>query len=139
MSVVFRGLCAGVFLLMARLPVAGAQPAPPLHVYGGPELKTFLGCLSCGSLHEDSVWNRGSEFGFENRHGVWDPFHEFASPFSAYSMCNRFAAEPPVIVDDAGTAYGRLSVNEFQNGGVCNVSGPARLCRAVRAACASRN
>lgn len=81
-------------------------------LFGGPGHAAYLGCLNCGEFAEDSVFNRtgqnGSSLGAES---IWNHYGEYGSPYSAYSACNQFATDPPVIVDEHGTAYGRLTVN----------------------------
>ena len=37
--------------------------------------------------------------------------NEFGSPYSSFSVCNRYATDPPVIVDGSGRFYGRLTLN----------------------------
>ncbi len=132
-----RQTVTALFLLLA-IQGAFAQDRP-LYLFGGRGHKEFLGCLNCGSMHPRSVWNEMSSFGFRNDFGVWNPFRQFVNPFSAYSMCNEFASDPPIIVDDLGRAYGRMSINEFAPGSVCGVTGSEGLCRAVRAICESKN
>ena len=80
-----------------------------------------------------------SSFGFKNDFGVWNPVGGYVNPFSTYSMCNEFATDPPVIVDDLGRAYGRMSINAFASRSVCGVTGSERVCRTVRAVCHSKN
>ena len=41
----------------------------------------------------------------------------YVSPNSAYSACNAFATDPPVIVDERGRSYGRLTVNQQRTDG----------------------
>jgi len=80
-----------------------------------------------------------SRFGFKNDFGVWNPFGKFINPFSRYSMCNEFADDPLIIVDEQGKVYGRMAINEFALGSVCGITGYERLCRAVRSICESKN
>jgi hypothetical protein len=129
-----------VFTLSFVLATISADAADTaLYLFGGQGHKEFLGCLNCGSTHPKSVWNELSQFGFKNAFGVWNPFREFINPFSSQSMCNAFASDPPIIVDENGNAYGRMSINEFAPGSVCGVAGSERLCRTVRSICQSTN
>ena len=125
-------------LLFATIATSNAQN-PPLYLFGGQGHKEFLGCLNCDSIHPKSVWNEMSQFGFKNDFGVWNPFGQFINQFSSYSMCNEFSTDSPIIVDENGRAYGRMSINEFAPGSVCGATGNERLCRAVRALCKSKN
>jgi hypothetical protein len=127
-----------VLALVVSVTIATAQTRP-LYLFGGDGHKEFLGCLNCDSYHTKSVWNEMSTFGFRNDFGIWNPFGQFANPFSGHSMCNEFAFDPPVIVDDNGTSYGRMSINEFTPGSVCGIAGNNGLCRAVRAICQSKS
>ena len=119
--------------------IAASAPDGPLYLFGGQGHKEFLGCLNCSSTHPKSVWNEMSQFGFKNDFGVWNPFGQYINPFSSFSMCNEFASDAPIIVDEQGKAYGRMTINEFAPGSVCSVTGQESLCRAVRAICESKN
>lgn len=85
-----------------------------LMVFGGADHKTYLGCLNCNEYASDSVLNsygsNGSPYSFQS---IWNHFGEFGSPYSIYSACNPYASDPPVIVDQNGTYYGRLTVNQY--------------------------
>jgi hypothetical protein len=124
-------------VLISLIPVSQAQNVP-LYVFGGQGHKEFLGCFNCGEMHAKSVWNEMSNFGFKNDFGIWNNFGPYASEFSSDSMCSEFATNPPVIVDEKGNSYGRLSTNEFVNGGVCGISGNVRTCRVVRIICTGK-
>jgi hypothetical protein len=86
---------------------------PKLMLFGGPNHNTYLGCINCPDTATDSIFNefgpKGSAFSTET---IWNRFGIFQSMFSQYSACNSFASDPPIIVDSAGKAYGRLTVNE---------------------------
>lgn len=112
--------------------------AAELLLFGGSGHKEFLGCLNCNEYHGKSVWNEMSRFGFKNDFGVWNPFGSYANPFSSYSACGEFASDPPVIVDEAGNAYGRFSINEYTSGSICGVTGNEKLCRALKVMCAKK-
>jgi len=83
-----------------------------LMVFGGPGDSTYLGCLNCSKGDADSVFTQGGSYEgaylpptIVNRGSV------FVSPHSAWSACNAFATDPPVIVDERGKSYGRLTIN----------------------------
>jgi hypothetical protein len=122
-------------LVAFAVTTSSAQADHPLYIFGGDGHKDFLGCLNCGETHPKSVWNEMSQFGFKNNFGVWNPFGQYLNPFSSYSMCNEFASDPPVIVDDQGNAYGRMSLNQFAPGSVCSATGSEKLCHSIRIIC----
>lgn len=83
-----------------------------LMIFGGPDHGTYLGCLSCQEAARDSVLNELGQYGSPYRpESIWNHYKQFGSPYSPYSACNEFATDPPVIVDQDGTAYGRLTIN----------------------------
>jgi len=42
---------------------------------------------------------------------IFNHYNEFGSPYSSFSVCNRYATDPPVMVDGSGRFYGRLTLN----------------------------
>jgi hypothetical protein len=54
--------------------------------------------------------SHGNTFSTES---IWNSFSDYGSSFSDLGVCNSFATNPPVIVDDKGSYYGRLTLNEF--------------------------
>lgn len=81
-------------------------------VFGGPDHRTYLGCLSCSELELDSLFNNVGQYGSRYRDAsIWNTYGEFGSPYSEFSACNPYANDPPIIVDQTGNAYGRLTVN----------------------------
>jgi hypothetical protein len=83
-----------------------------LMIFGGPDHGTYLGCLSCQETARDSVLNELGQYGSPYRpESIWNHYKQFGSPYSLYSACNELATDPPVIVDQDGTAYGRLTLN----------------------------
>jgi hypothetical protein len=101
----------------AAAGVAGAsapQSLAKLMIFGGLDHKTYLGCLSCNEYASDSVFNSyGSNGSPYSSQSIWNHYSEFGSPYSTYSACNPYASDPPVIVDQNGSYYGRLTVNEY--------------------------
>jgi hypothetical protein len=112
----WQGVAAG--LQSAGDGVSGAQPssAVKLMVFGGQGHKQYLGCLNCSSYANDSLFNQfgthGNKFASDS---LLNSFGQFGSRFSSYSACNPFASDPPVIVDQNGNFYGRLTVNEYHH------------------------
>lgn len=96
----------------APAPVAAPATGTRLLVFGGPGHRTFLGCLNCSAHDPASVLNTYGEFG--SRYGtrsLHNPYGDFGSKYANTSACGRYASDPPVVVDDSGTFYGRLTLN----------------------------
>ena len=93
---------------------AGQSYSVKLMLFGGPDHKTYLGCLNCNEYASDSVLNsygtHGSEYSSES---IWNHYSQFGSAYSMYGACNPYATDPPVIVDPNGTYYGRLTLNQY--------------------------
>ena|SRR5579863_3513711 len=108
-------------LTMLSLSVAGAQvvTSPQGHkimIFGGSDHRTYLGCLSCSESQGDSVLNEFGEHGNPyHSESLFNPYQEFGSPYSSTSACNPYASDPPVVVDEQGSFYGRLTINEFNS------------------------
>jgi len=83
-------------------------------LFGGPNHRTYLGCVNCSAYAADSILNaygnHGSKYATDS---VLNPYGDFGSRYSNYSMCNPYASDPPVIVDGAGNFYGRLTANPY--------------------------
>ena len=89
-----------------------------LMVFGGPGHTTYLGCLNCSNGSGDSVFLEGGTYnGAYLAPSIVNRSSVFVSTHSAYSACNPFATDPPVIVDERGTSYGRLTVNQQRTDG----------------------
>jgi hypothetical protein len=81
-------------------------------IFGGEDHKVYLGCLNCTQYASDSVQNKytfGSQYQSES---IFNRYGEYGSPYSDTSACNRYASDPPVIVDESGGFYGRLTINK---------------------------
>jgi hypothetical protein len=94
--------------------LSGSAASSKIMIFGGRDHRTYLGCLSCSEYESDSVFNEygqnGSRYASES---IWNDYGDFGSLRSEYSACNPYASDPPVIVDQEGTAYGRLTVNRL--------------------------
>jgi hypothetical protein len=103
------------------------EPLPPtvlwdsygkLMIFGQDSATTYLGCLTCSSWDSESVlsiFGYGSSFGdtiFNNTFGTFGG----ESIFYPYSACNPSASDPPIILDDDGGYYGRLTMNVNHSG-----------------------
>jgi hypothetical protein len=96
---------------------ASAPNTIKLMIFGGPDHQTYLGCLNCSQYAADSVYNQYGEHGSPySRTSIWNHYGDFGSPYSTYSSCNPYATDPPVIVDQSGNAYGRVTVNQYATG-----------------------
>lgn len=87
---------------------------PALLLFGGSDHETFLGCLNCSKYDSGSVCNKyrnnGSRY---NTDSIWNPYGNFGSKYSSDSPWNPYSSSGPVIVDNSGQFYGRLSANKF--------------------------
>ena len=125
----------GLALCLAAIAPAAAQQTPALLLYGGQDHKTFLGCLNCADSNENSVMNGMGDYKWNSSFGIWNNFGDFKSQFSEFSACNATATDAPIIVDESGNYYGRLSLNESIDGGVCSAQATWALCLAVKEMC----
>jgi hypothetical protein len=95
-------------------PVGGGVPAK-LMIFGGTNHKVYLGCLNCSEYNADSVKNtygtHGSAYSSES---IFNHYSEYGSAYSNESACSEYASDPPVIVDQNGKYYGRLTLNRYQ-------------------------
>ncbi len=92
---------------------AASNGGRKLMLFGGQGHKTYLGCINCSDYASDSVFNKYGKFGSAYGESIFNKFGDFGSMYSMYSACNPYASDPPVIVDDAGNFYGRLTVNNY--------------------------
>lgn len=87
-------------------------------IFGGDGHDVYLGCLSCSRYDSDSVFNKYGTFGSRySPNSILNPYSEFGSKYSNTSACNPYASDPPVIVDDQGNYYGRLTMNRYLRDG----------------------
>jgi len=96
---------------------AGGVAAPAkLMLFGGPGHRTYLGCLNCSDFDADSARNEfGSHGSAYATDSVVNKYSQFGSRYGLYSPCNPYATDPPVIVDGAGSFYGRLTINRYHH------------------------
>ena len=93
---------------------AGEASPHKIMIFGGEGHKVYLGCLNCSEYASDSVFNEISDYGSEfSSESILNSFSDYGSEFSDYSACNDYASDPPVIVDESGNFYGRLTINDF--------------------------
>lgn len=100
---------------MASGQVVNSRPGRKIMVFGGRNHDVYLGCLSCSDLANDSVLNEFSNYGSEfSDRSILNQFGAYGSKYQATSACNEFATSPPVVVDNRGTYYGELTMNEMR-------------------------
>ena len=95
---------------VARSVAAGAAGASGtnsysarLLIFGGLNHRVYLGCLNCSEYSGDSIFNRYGTYGSSySDSSIWNHFGEYGSRYSDYGACNKFATDPPVIVDSNG-------------------------------------
>jgi len=123
--------CRGV----VQAPVA-TQPAAPT-APGGPngvkpnmifgrqtsagDFNVYLGCL-CNDVEPDSVSNSVGAYGPQSKfspNSIWNRFGTFGSDFSGQSVCDQFATDPPIVVNN-GQIVGRLTKNQFAAGAIAD-------------------
>lgn len=102
----------------AYTPVIPSNPSPApiakLMIFGGSGHSAYLGCLNCSQYATDSVRNTYGTYGsaYSNQ-SIFNHYSEYGSPYSTESACNPYATDPPVIVDQNGRYYGRLTLNAY--------------------------
>jgi hypothetical protein len=109
-------MCRG-FLVLAISVASGSisyGQTPALLLFGGSDHKTFLGCLNCSKYDSGSVCNKyGANGSKYNTDSIWNPYGNFGSKYSSDSSWNLYSSSGPVIVDNSGQFYGRLSANKY--------------------------
>jgi|SRR5580704_9030821 hypothetical protein len=90
-----------------------SAPAPAkFMIFGGQSHRVYLGCLNCAAIERDSIYNGAGVYGSRVLpESIWSRVGDYGSRVSPFSVCNPVATEPPVIVDDQGNDYGRLTLN----------------------------
>ena len=103
------------------MAAAGSSSASPssgkLMIFGGENHDVYLGCLNCSEYATDSVFNEYGSYGSAySATSIYKTYGQYGSAYSSLSPCNPYAANPPVVVEDNGTFYGYLTVNEYKSG-----------------------
>jgi hypothetical protein len=102
-----------LFLLFYTFMLQLSFGQKALHIYGGQDHKTYLGCLNCNDVESNSIWNDVGQFGSDvSSLSIWNDVGEYGSDVSSYSPWNDVASYPPVIVDKDGNFYGYFTINE---------------------------
>jgi hypothetical protein len=88
------------------------EEEPVLLIFGGEGYSDYLGCLNCPPEDSDSVLNPYGAYGSEySAYSVYNKSGLFGSEESPYSPCNKYATNPPIVVDNQGKFYGYLTIN----------------------------
>lgn len=110
------GIAEGMARGAAGASTPGMVSSPKLMIFGGRSHKTYLGCLNCYESARDSVFNEYGPYGNPySGASIWNLYSQFGSAYSVYGACNPYATDPPVIVDEQGNFYGRLTVNKYHS------------------------
>lgn len=85
-----------------------------LMAFGGQGHQQYLGCLNCNAMSSDSVDNSMGSYGSPmSMTSVRNKMGPYGSRMSGASACNPMATDPPVVVDEGGSYWGRLTVNSM--------------------------
>lgn len=87
-----------------------------LHIYGGKNNTTYLGCLNCTEYDADSIWNKNGKYGNKySAESIWNEQGTYGNQYSAYSPWNENSNDNPIIVDKKGDFYGYLAANKYRS------------------------
>jgi hypothetical protein len=106
--------CPDCFAGSGGTNVPSTTPTQKTMFFGGPGHQTYLGCLSCSENAPDSVFNEiGRNGSRDSADSIWNHSGDYGSQYTQFSACNPYATDPPVIVDQSGNFYGRVTVNQY--------------------------
>lgn len=101
----------------------GPNGAKPDMIFGRQNstsaFNVYLGCL-CDQTDPDSVTSAVGLFGPQskfNPNSIWNRFGTFGSDFSTQGVCDQFATDAPIVVNN-GQMVGRLTRNQFASGAI---------------------
>lgn len=81
------------------------------------DLRTKLGCITCGRFDSDSVWNPYGSYGSQyGANSLWNKFGTYGSPYSSSSPWNAFASSPPVLYNADRSAYYGVLTSAYGSG-----------------------
>lgn len=87
-----------------------------LHIYGGKNNETYLGCLNCDKYNSSSIWNAYGTYGSKyNSNSIWNSYGTYGGEYNSFSPFNSYSNTPPIIVDKDGKSYGYLTTNEYKS------------------------
>ena len=125
-------------LLLALQPAAWSQQATiqqQFLIYAGPLHRDYLGCLNCDQFDPNSVWDGYGALGWGNAYTDASHFATYRTRHGRYSSCDKFAADPPILIDRSLNHYGVLNVSETRADSVCGPHGTPSICQALKRAC----
>jgi len=110
-------------LLLCGVPATSqGGKSEPLLLFSDENPRTFLGCLNCSKFDTSSVWNDFGSYGSKfSSTSIRNQFSQYGSQFSTISACNQFASRPPLVVDENGGYYGRLTRNRTRSDSMPNM------------------
>jgi hypothetical protein len=101
-----------VFLAVLLLSLPAAAQELRLGLFGGPQHKVYLGCLTCAPRDIDSVCNPfGMAGSLDSITSIWNEHGPYGSAFSLESPWNKAATDGPMVYDAQGRLYGFFSAN----------------------------
>lgn len=105
---------AAITLVLFFVGTALAQ-SPKIMLFGGPDHHTYLGCFSCSEYDSESIFNDYGTYGSRySGTSIHNQYSQYGSKYSNYSPCNPYATDAPVLVDNNGGFYGRLTLNHVK-------------------------
>jgi hypothetical protein len=103
-----------VMLLFAVSSTSFAEKK--IMVFGGANHNVYLGCFNCSDITSDSVHNDIGKFGSDiSSTSIFNDISLYGSDISQYSPCNDIASNPPVLVDEDGSFFGYLTLNDIKS------------------------
>ena len=126
-------------LLLGLQAAAWAQDATiqqQFQIYAGPLHRDYLGCLNCSQFDPKSVWDGYGAFGWDNAYADNSRFATYRAPHGRYSACDKFAADPPILIDWSLHHYGVLNLSDTRADSVCGPHGTPSICEGLKRACA---
>ena len=103
---------ATAFLLLAvGVDRAGATDHRLL-LFGGPERRDFLGCVTCEGTDPYSIWNPDNDYGSPKHPlSIWNRTGRYGSENSPDSPWTARPETPPVVVDRVGNFCGYFVID----------------------------
>jgi hypothetical protein len=128
LSVLFTALIFSVTLMGGSLwwgvltdpvrPIAGDSTPQPFpfdrkwNIYGGAGRRDFLGCLTCFTETENSIFLLDLPHGGPSQPlSIANAGGPYGTPHGRYSACDSAATDPPVLVDESGHVAGMVTLN----------------------------
>ncbi len=87
-------------------------------IYGGKDLKQFLGCIGCGTYTSNSICNRYGSYGSKySSNSLFNKYSNFGSRYSKSSPWNTYNSSDntPILVDGQGRFYGYFTSNPYRS------------------------